>query len=463
MKKLNRDLVNQPNHSVANSIAQRKPNNTGLPDNLKSGIENLSGHSLDDVKVHYNSPRPAQLQAHAFAQGNQIHLSPGQEKHLPHEAWHVVQQKQGRVKPTMQMKSAVPINDDPGLEKEADVMGVRAQANSFGPSHRRLTSVSSMGPIQMMPQNRNEYDYTVKYFHNGREPLPEHVLNFLGLLHDYKRSDIKMPATKKLIFKINEDLKKEELLKELKDLCMKIDPEHGATRWQFILQHLKSGTADEIKEYHSFASRWFGSDGRVVKYGAIGTTLGVQSITQAVMGNQVSSAAFGMRGLIHEVKLYVQHGISLHHKIEHPGAFRMLTQGLSLLFETAKFFETWTPKGIISDKDKVRMVSNVIKKIRAALMFLKEAIHTIHPINLAPIDRYFNSVTGVIETIINFASLSDEHLTADVIGNIAKLLRHVLGGAWDFVKTIYASIRDYLSAPAQPVGADPAMAMDHVI
>src|SRR5437588_3507228 len=44
---------------------QRAHNNTGLPDQLKSGIENLSGHSMDDVKVHYNSAKPAQLNAHA--------------------------------------------------------------------------------------------------------------------------------------------------------------------------------------------------------------------------------------------------------------------------------------------------------------------------------------------------------------------------------------------------------------
>ena len=91
---------------------ESKMNSTGLPDNLKAGIENLSGYSLDDVKVHRNSDKPAQLQAHAYAQGSDIHLGPGQEKHLPHEAWHVVQQKQGRVKPTMQMKEKVNINDD---------------------------------------------------------------------------------------------------------------------------------------------------------------------------------------------------------------------------------------------------------------------------------------------------------------------------------------------------------------
>ncbi|GEM_PF-6191299 len=111
---------------------QKKENDTGLPDNLKSGIENLSGYSMNDVKVHYNSDKPTQLNAHAYAQGTDIHIASGQEKHLPHEAWHVVQQKQGRVKPTIQMKGGVNVNDDVRLENEADVMGKKAlQANSL--------------------------------------------------------------------------------------------------------------------------------------------------------------------------------------------------------------------------------------------------------------------------------------------------------------------------------------------
>lgn len=36
---------------------QRQANQTGLPDNLKSGMENLSGMSLDHVRVHYNSAK----------------------------------------------------------------------------------------------------------------------------------------------------------------------------------------------------------------------------------------------------------------------------------------------------------------------------------------------------------------------------------------------------------------------
>jgi len=112
--------------SFVDQAIQRKENNTGLPDQLKSGLESLSGIDMSDVKVHYNSSQPAQLNAHAYAQGNQIHIAPGQEKYLPHEAWHVVQQKQGRVKPTKQLKDKVDINDDGGLEKEADMMGIKA-------------------------------------------------------------------------------------------------------------------------------------------------------------------------------------------------------------------------------------------------------------------------------------------------------------------------------------------------
>lgn len=130
------------------SILQRKANNTGLPDNLKSGIENLSGHSMDDVKVHYNSDKPAQLNAHAYAQGSDIHIASGQEKHLPHEAWHVVQQKQGRVKPTLQMKKGkVNVNDDKGLENEADVMG--RKATQFMNLHEKNSKTSSL--IQKHP------------------------------------------------------------------------------------------------------------------------------------------------------------------------------------------------------------------------------------------------------------------------------------------------------------------------
>ncbi|MCT7984920.1 DUF4157 domain-containing protein [Laspinema sp. A4] len=141
-------------------------NQTGLPDNLKAEIENLSGYSLDDVRVHYNSPKPAQLQALAYTQGTEIHVAPGQEKHLPHEAWHVVQQKQGRVKPTIQMKGTQ-INDDQGLEREADLMGQKAKIS--GDSKDRQTQVQSenkRGPIGL-PDNLKSCQLMGNYFKNN--------------------------------------------------------------------------------------------------------------------------------------------------------------------------------------------------------------------------------------------------------------------------------------------------------
>ena len=108
-----------------NMPTQRAENKTGLPDNLKKGMERLSGYSLDHVRVHYNSAKPAAVQAHAFATGSEIHLAPGQEQHLSHELGHVVQQAQGRVKPTTAVYG-IPVNNDNTLENEATSMGNRA-------------------------------------------------------------------------------------------------------------------------------------------------------------------------------------------------------------------------------------------------------------------------------------------------------------------------------------------------
>ena len=126
--------------------------NNKLPEQLKNGIEHLSGIAKNDVSVHKNSNKPAQIQAHAFTQGNEIHLGPGQEKQLPHEAWHVVQQKQNRVKPTTQLKNKIPINDDEALEKEADIMGAKAlQINGINPQSTTQTKskpTANSGVIQ---------------------------------------------------------------------------------------------------------------------------------------------------------------------------------------------------------------------------------------------------------------------------------------------------------------------------
>jgi uncharacterized protein (DUF736 family) len=108
-------------------LQTKRENNTGMPDNLKAGVESLSGIDMSDVRVHYNSDKPAEVGALAYTQGSDIHVAPGQEKHLPHEVWHVVQQARDRVRPTIRLKG-VAVNDDVVLEHEADVMGARSEA-----------------------------------------------------------------------------------------------------------------------------------------------------------------------------------------------------------------------------------------------------------------------------------------------------------------------------------------------
>lgn len=130
---------------LASALSARNP--AGLPPALQTGVETLSGIAMDDVRVHRNSSRPAQLQAHAFTQGRDIHVAPGQDRHLPHEAWHVVQQKQGRVKPTLQAKG-IPINDDRGLEAEADRMGARAANLPIGRPTPQRRAADPSAPVQ---------------------------------------------------------------------------------------------------------------------------------------------------------------------------------------------------------------------------------------------------------------------------------------------------------------------------
>lgn len=137
-------------------------NRAGLPARLKAGIEQLSGMSMDDVKVHYNSTKPAQLQALAYTQGHDIHVAPGQERHLPHEAWHVVQQGQGRVQSNINTKGVI-INKDLNLESEADEMGQRAITSSLPlqeklslvktPSHSSITDTRA-GIVQLVKVKR---------------------------------------------------------------------------------------------------------------------------------------------------------------------------------------------------------------------------------------------------------------------------------------------------------------------
>ncbi|HAS42003.1 MAG TPA: hypothetical protein DCS93_16090 [Microscillaceae bacterium] len=123
---------------------------------IKANVSALMGTDVTDAQVTYNSSKPAQLQAEATAQGNQVHLAPGKEQHLGHELAHVAQQKQGRVQPTIQANNGVGINNDPKLEKEADDIGAKAhnmsatvQTKPASSNTSATTSPSQAQPMQL--------------------------------------------------------------------------------------------------------------------------------------------------------------------------------------------------------------------------------------------------------------------------------------------------------------------------
>ncbi len=129
----------------------------GLPDTLRTGIEALSGMDMGGVQVHRNSGDAAKVNALAYAQGNDIHVAPGQEQHLPHEAWHVVQQRQGRVQPTGAVPDGRALNDDPALEAEADRMGAKAlQLQTVQRAEEEEPMQQKAAPVQRVEGEEDE-------------------------------------------------------------------------------------------------------------------------------------------------------------------------------------------------------------------------------------------------------------------------------------------------------------------
>ncbi len=117
----------------------------GLPEDLRGSTESLSGMNLGDVSVHRNSARPALIGAEAYAQGSDIYLGPGADRHLPHEAWHVVQQMRHQVPATDVREDGLAVNLDPSLEREAQTYGAKAAASSSSSPYFR----SSISPASV--------------------------------------------------------------------------------------------------------------------------------------------------------------------------------------------------------------------------------------------------------------------------------------------------------------------------
>ena len=129
----------------SDAIAGQSQPGATLPSTLRAMVRRASGVATDDVRVHYNSPEPAQLNALAYTQGSEIHLGPGQEHALGHEVTHVVQQKQGRVRRTTTVHGLA-INDDAALEQEADGAQLGRPAGPVVPATEALQLLKAKIP-----------------------------------------------------------------------------------------------------------------------------------------------------------------------------------------------------------------------------------------------------------------------------------------------------------------------------
>jgi hypothetical protein len=142
---------------------------TGIPEDVRTKMESSFNTDFSDVKVHANSSKAPQIGALAYTQGQDIHFAPGQynpgssagQQLLGHELAHVVQQRQGRVKPDAEQKKGMNINSDTSLEKEADEMGAKA-------AQGKMANIAGKGSgVQMQkeegdPPGKTKKTYTPK-------------------------------------------------------------------------------------------------------------------------------------------------------------------------------------------------------------------------------------------------------------------------------------------------------------
>ncbi len=128
----------------------------GMPNKVKSKMEGSFKADFSNVDIHKDSAKAKEIGAYAFTQGNNVHFAPGQyqpesqkgQELLGHELSHVVQQRQGKVKPTTE-NNGLPVNDNKGLEKEADIQGKSAAdgkpVNATNPTSKKEVTNTVQG------------------------------------------------------------------------------------------------------------------------------------------------------------------------------------------------------------------------------------------------------------------------------------------------------------------------------
>lgn len=140
-----------------------------IPKDVQAKMEKAFNTDFSQVKIQQGN-QASSIGALAYTQGNNIYFAQGQyqpntqagQKLLGHELTHVVQQRQGRVKPTVQAKGLL-LNNDAKLEKEADELGEKASRGEQVNVHRiTTTSLTGHQVGQCKNQIKGSPTYTMK-------------------------------------------------------------------------------------------------------------------------------------------------------------------------------------------------------------------------------------------------------------------------------------------------------------
>lgn len=144
---------------------QRKQTSRFGETQMKANVSSITNTNVMDAQVNYNSPKPSQVGAVATAQGNEVNIATSKQNTPPellgHELAHVAQQQNGEVKPTIQAKNGTQINNDPILEKKADIIGAQAKAMGNANHWGTMASLPKTFPDTSIVQNKVLQRYTV--------------------------------------------------------------------------------------------------------------------------------------------------------------------------------------------------------------------------------------------------------------------------------------------------------------
>ena len=187
-----------------------------MPEDVKGKMEGAMGADFSSVKIETNSKQAQEMGALAFAQGESVHFAPGQfdpsskkgQELIGHELAHIQQQREGKVTANAQVGGAA-INNDKGLEAEADRIG-KAAAESSGPpiKFNKLAEQKPVDPKQHLANEPEELKAETKKAENSKvkqakfpdAPFPNRVAKYKKENEQEEKEESREP----------EDIKKRE-------------------------------------------------------------------------------------------------------------------------------------------------------------------------------------------------------------------------------------------------------------